>query len=326
MDLEEVRKTCDRVAEGIRRIYVGDELLVRKVLAAALANGHILFEDNPGLGKTMLAKTMAFSIGCKFSRVQFTPDLLPADILGTKVWRQKNGSFELLKGPVFANILLADEINRSPPKTQSALLEVMEERQVTIEGETHRLEEPFFVMGTQNPIEYEGTYPLPEAQMDRFLLRLSTGYAETLDEEKLILKRRIDWKKDDPTVDIEPVISVNEFRSLQKTVENNIYVDDVILHYISEIVRRTRAHSQVEVGASPRGGLALLKASRALAVMRGRDFVTPDDVKTFALDALSHRLILKLEHSLEGVRERDIIKEVVDMVPVPKDFRPRQSR
>lgn len=323
MDFERARKACDMVVEGIRKIYVGNELLVRKVLAAALANGHILFEDNPGLGKTMLAKAMAFSVGCRFSRVQFTPDLLPADILGTTVWRQRNGSFELLKGPVFTNILLADEINRSPPKTQSALLEVMEERQVTIEGETHHLEEPFFVLGTQNPIEYEGTYPLPEAQMDRFLLRLSTGYAETLEKEKLILQRRIDWRKDDPTIDIEPVISANEFRSLQGSLENSIYVDDVILKYIAEIVRKTREHPQVEVGSSPRGGLALLKASRAMALIAGRDFVTPDDVKAFALDALSHRLILGLEHALQGVEERVIIKEVVATVPVPKEFHPR---
>lgn len=316
-------EACNRVVEEICKIYVGDDLLVRKVLAAALANGHVLFEDNPGLGKTLLAKTMAFSIGCEFSRIQFTPDLLPADILGTKVWRQKDGSFELLKGPVFTNILLADEINRSPPKTQSALLEVMEERQVTIEGETHRLAAPFFAMGTQNPIEYEGTYPLPEAQMDRFLLRLSTGYAKTLEQERLILARRIDWKKDDPTTDLKPAITAQQFRSLQKSVENDIYVDDVILRYIAEMVRKTREHPQVDVGSSPRGGLALLKASRAMALIRGRDFVTPDDVKTFALDALSHRLILKLEHALEGVKESAIVKEISSTVPVPKDFRPR---
>jgi len=323
MDLQRVGEACDRIVEEICKIYVGDDLLVRKVLAAALANGHVLLEDNPGLGKTLLAKTMAGSIGCKFSRIQFTPDLLPADILGTKVWRQKDGSFELLKGPVFTNILLADEINRSPPKTQSALLEVMEERQVTIEGETHRLAAPFFAMGTQNPIEYEGTYPLPEAQMDRFLLRLSTGYAETLERERLILARRVDWKKDDPTMDLKPVITAQRFRSLQKAVENDVYVDDVILRYIAEIVRKTREHPQVDVGSSPRGGLALLKASRAMALIRGRDFVTPDDVKTFVLDALSHRLILRLEHALEGVRERDIVKEIAGNVPVPKDFRPR---
>jgi MoxR-like ATPase len=199
----------------------------------------------------------------------------------------------------------------------------MEERQVTIEGETHRLAAPFFAMGTQNPIEYEGTYPLPEAQMDRFLLRLSTGYAETLERERLILARRIDWKKDDPTMDLKPVITAQQFRSLQKAVENDVYVDDVILRYIAEIVRKTREHPQVDVGSSPRGGLALLKASRAMALIRGRDFVTPDDVKTFVLDALSHRLILRLEHALEGVRERDIVKEIAGTVPVPKDFRPR---
>jgi len=323
MSLERAKEACDRIIQQICSIYVGDELLVRKVVAAALANGHILFEDNPGLGKTMLAKTLSFSIDCEFSRIQFTPDLLPADILGIKIWRSRNEVFELLKGPAFTNILLADEINRSPPKTQSALLEAMEERQVTIEGETHRLMEPFFVLGTQNPIEYEGTYPLPEAQMDRFLLRLSAGYAETLEEEKLILQRRIEWRKDDPTKDITPVISASEFRSLQKKAENDIYVDDVILEYIAQIIRKTREHQQVEVGSSPRGGLALLKASRAMALTNGRDFVTPDDVKVFALDALVHRLIPKLEYALEGVSERAIVDEIVRKAPVPKEFHPR---
>lgn len=323
MNLETAREACEKVIDQICEIYVGDRLLVAKLLSAALANGHVLFEDNPGLGKTLLAKTLSFSIGCKFSRVQFTPDLLPSDILGTKVWNPKDGSFELLKGPAFTNVLLADEINRSPPKTQSALLEVMEERQITIEGETHIAQDPFFVLGTQNPIEYEGTYPLPEAQMDRFLLKLSTGYPRSLDEEKLILERRIEWRKDDPTRDLKPVISTTEFRSLQEHVENGIYIDDVILKYISEIIRKSRQHQQVEVGSSPRGGLALLKASRAMALMRGRDFVTPDDIKTFAIDALAHRLILKVEHMLQRVDERDIIKGVVNSIPVPKEFQPR---
>jgi len=323
MNLETARKACEKVIDQICEIYVGDRLLVAKLLAAALANGHVLFEDNPGLGKTLLAKTLSFSVGCRFSRVQFTPDLLPSDILGTKVWNPKDGSFELLKGPAFTNVLLADEINRSPPKTQSALLEVMEERQITIEGETHIAQEPFFVLGTQNPIEYEGTYPLPEAQMDRFLLKLSTGYPRSLDEEKLILERRIEWKKDDPTRDLKPVISATEFRSLQETVENDIYVDGVVLKYISNIIRKTRQHQQVEVGSSPRGGLALLKASRAMALMRGRDFVTPDDIKTFAVNALAHRLILKVEHVLQRVDEKDIIKGIVNSMPVPKEFQPR---
>ncbi len=323
MNLETAKKACENVIDKIGNIYVGDRSLIEKLFAAALANGHVLFEDNPGLGKTLLAKTLSFSIGCNFSRVQFTPDLLPSDILGTKVWNPKDGSFKLLKGPVFTNVLLADEINRSPPKTQSALLEVMEEKQITIEGETHIAKEPFFVLGTQNPIEYEGTYPLPEAQMDRFLLRLSTGYPRSLNEEKLILERRIEWRQDDPTRDLKPAISAINFRSLQKKAENDIYVDDVILKYIAEIVRKTRQHQQVEVGSSPRGGLALLKASRAMALMRGRDFVTPDDIKTFAVDALAHRLIPKVENILNRGDEKDIVESVVDLVSVPKEFQPR---
>lgn len=323
MNLEKARATGDTIVRQILSLYVGDEMLIEKILAAAMSNGHVLFEDNPGLGKTLLAKTLAFSIDCDFSRVQCTPDLLPADILGTKVWRLKNGSFKLFKGPVFTNILLVDEINRSPPKTQSAVLEVMEERQVTIEGETYRCEEPFFVLATQNPIEYEGTYPLPEAQIDRFMMKLSTGYPRTLVEEKLIAKRRIEWKKDDPTRDLKPVISAEEFSALQRVVENDVYIDDVVIKYIAEIVRKTREHPQVEVGSSPRGSLALLKASRAMALMRGRDFVTPDDIKTLAVDALAHRLILRVEDSMKQVDERKIVKEILDTVSVPKDYRPR---
>jgi MoxR-like ATPase len=323
MNLEEARATCETVVEQILDLYVGDEMLIKKMLAAALANGHVLFEDNPGLGKTLLAKTLAFSIGCNFSRVQCTPDLLPADIVGTKVWKPEDRSFELLKGPVFTNILLVDEINRSPPKTQSAVLEVMEERQVTIEGETHRCQEPFFVLATQNPIEYEGTYPLPEAQIDRFMMKLSTGYPRNSNEEKLIVKRRIKWKKDDPTRDLKPIISGDEFHALQEVVENDIYVDEVVIQYIAEIVRRTREYPQVEVGSSPRGSLALLKSSRAMALMKERDFVTPDDIKTLAVDALAHRLILKIEDVMRRVDERKIVKEILDTVSVPKDYHPR---
>ena len=323
MNLEKARATCETVVGQILNLYVGDEMLIKRILAAALANGHILFEDNPGLGKTLLAKTLAFSIACNFSRVQCTPDLLPADILGTKVWKPQDRSFELLKGPVFTNILLVDEINRSPPKTQSAVLEVMEERQITIEGETHRCQEPFFVLATQNPIEYEGTYPLPEAQIDRFMMKLSTGYPRNSDEEQLIVKRRIEWKKDDPTRDMKPIVSTEEFRALQEVVENDIYVDEVVIKYIAEIVRRTREHPQVEVGSSPRGSLALLKASRAMALMKGRDFVTPDDIKTLAVDALAHRLILKIEDVMRRVDERKTVKEILDTVSVPKDYLPR---
>jgi MoxR-like ATPase len=323
MKLEKARAACSTIMKQILSLYVGDELLIRKILAGTLANGHILFEDNPGLGKTLLSKTLAFSIGCRFSRVQCTPDLLPADILGTKVWRPKDGSFDLLRGPVFTNVLLVDEINRSPPKTQSAVLEVMEERQVTIEGETYRCEEPFFVLATQNPIEYEGTYPLPEAQIDRFMMKLSTGYPRNLSDERLIVRRRIEWKEDDPTRDLRPVISTEEFRALQRVVENQIYIDEVVIKYIAEIVRKTREHPQVEVGSSPRGSLALLKASRAMALMQGRDFVTPDDIKTLAVDALAHRLLLKVQDVIRRVDERKVVKEILDAVDVPKDFHPR---
>jgi len=321
--MEKERKLCARIIEQCLSIYVGDEILIQKILAAALANGHILFEDNPGLAKTLLAKTLAFSLGSQFCRVQFTPDLLPADILGTNVWKHAKEVFELIKGPIFTNLLLADEINRSPPKTQSALLEAMEERQVTIEGETHRLIEPFLVMATQNPLEFEGTFPLPEAQVDRFLIKISTGYPRTLEDEKSILLRRIEWQKDDPTRDIKPVVSPEEFLELQRKVETGIYVDDTILEYIAQIVRGTRENQRVEVGSSPRGGLALLKTARATALLNGRDYVIPDDVKVFATEALAHRLILKPEHVLGGVEEKEVVKEVIDKVPVPKDYSPR---
>ncbi len=315
MDLSEFRKKCDRVIEVTCEVYVGKRDLIEKILAAALANGNVLFEDYPGLGKTLLAKVFARAVGAKYRRVQFTPDLLPADIIGTKVWR--GNRFEFVRGPIFTNVLLADEINRSPPKTQAALLEAMEEKQVTVEGETFKLEAPFFVMATQNPIEQEGTYPLPEAQMDRFLLRIRPGYPEDVEEEVEILRRRMSWKKDDPTDDLWPVVSIEEFREMQKAVEN-IYVDESVLRYISELVRATRNHEMVELGSSPRGGLALLKLSRALAAMDGRDFVIPDDVKRVAIEALSHRIILNFEYAIEGMRAEEIVEEILRNVRVPK--------
>lgn len=321
MNVEKVRDLATAILDEVNRFYVGKRLILRKLLSAALANGHVLFEDYPGLGKTLLAKALARVTGCSWRRIQFTPDLMPADILGTRVWRIREARFVLEKGPIFTNILLADEINRSPPKTQSALLEAMEERQVTIEGETHRLEQPFFVIATQNPIELEGTYPLPEAQLDRFLVKLSIGYVETQREESLILKRRILWKKDDPTSLMEPVTDQRTFVEMQRFIEKDIYVDDQIIDYITAIVRATRSHYAVEVGSSPRGGLALLKLSRAHAAISGRDFVTPDDVKLFALDALGHRLILKMEYALEGkVTPGDVIREILDKIEVPRDF------
>jgi MoxR-like ATPase len=318
--VNEAQKYCEQIIQAVANVFVGDIAILEKLLAAALANGHVLFEDYPGLGKTLLAKVFTRVIGCNYGRIQFTPDLLPADIIGGKVWRPKDSTFELVKGPVFTNVLLADEINRTPPKTQAALLEAMQERKVTIEGETHKLEMPFFVLATQNPIEQEGTYPLPEAQLDRFLLKLSLGYPRTDDEETTILERRIQWRNDDPSADVTPVISAEEFLSLQALAENDIYIDRSILDYISKIVRATREHKLVDIGSSPRGGLSLLKISRCLALIRGRDYVVPDDVKMVVTDVLSHRIILIVEEMMEGTRSVQIIDEVMQNIPAPLDY------
>lgn len=320
MQFSEVKPITDQILDTVLTYFVGDRQLLQKVLAAALANGHILFEDNPGLGKTLLAKIFARTTGCEWSRVQFTPDLMPTDITGTRVWRMNTGDFSLEKGPIFTHILLADEINRSPPKVQSALLECMEERQVTIEGTTHTLEQPFFVIATQNPIELEGTYPLPEAQLDRFLIKLSTGYVPTEELEADILKRRSVWGQDDPTEKVQSVTTTKLFRELQEIVERDIYVDDQIYLYISRIVRATRNSPYVDVGASPRGGLSLYKVAKANAAINGRDYVIPDDVKHYAVDALAHRLIMKLEYALEDkITPQSIIDEILDQIEAPKE-------
>jgi MoxR-like ATPase len=321
MNVWEVKDVCTKILDGVNTYFVGNRFMLRKLLSASLANGHVLFEDFPGLGKTLLAKCFAKVTGCVWGRVQFTPDLMAADILGTRVWRLAESKFVLEKGPIFTNMLLADEINRSPPKTQSALLEAMEERQVTIEGETHRLAAPFFVIATQNPIELEGTYPLPEAQMDRFLIKLSMGYVQTKEEESQILKRRISWRRDDPTDLVKPVTDQALFVAMQQFIETEIYVDDQIVDYISDIVRLTRKHPMIEVGASPRGGLSLLKVARAHAAISGRSFVTPDDVKMFVNDALGHRMIMKMEYAIEGTFSvASLLKEILDQVEVPKQF------
>jgi MoxR-like ATPase len=321
MHVDRVRAISNAILEGLGKVYVGKRMVLRKLLAASLANGHVLFEDYPGLGKTLLAKLFSRITGCHWSRIQFTPDLMPADILGTRVWRMQESRFVLERGPIFTNVLLADEINRSPPKTQAGLLEAMEERQVTIEGETHKLAAPFFVIATQNPIEMEGTYPLPEAQMDRFLLKLNMGYVETLAQESLIMKRRIYWKQDDPSGLIQPVTNDATFLGMQKFIEERVYVDDKIIDYISQIIRETRRHPVVEVGASPRGGLSLLKVARAHAAISGRGFVTPDDVKMFAHDAIGHRVIMKMEYVLEGSFSVDaVLNEILEQIEVPKEF------
>lgn len=310
--VEELGGVLDEVGKAI----VGKEEVLEKLLMCILCDGHVLIEDYPGLAKTLMAKSMARAISCKFRRLQCTPDLLPADITGTFIYNQKTSEFELRRGPIFTNILLADEINRAPPKTQSALLEAMQERQVSIDGHTYKLEKPFIVIATQNPIEFEGVYPLPEAQLDRFLMRLRVGYP-TKEEEIEILRRRLARKSDE--ISIEPVLSLDELRMLQKIIEE-VYVDDKVLEYIVEIVRRTRNLPRVEVGVSPRGAEALLKLSRARALIKERDYVIPDDVKFAAVDALSHRLVLKSETWIRGISAEEIIAEILRRVPVPKGF------
>jgi len=300
--------------DAVETVIVGKRPVLERVLWAVLGDGHLLIEDVPGLAKTLIAKSFAAGLGLSFRRVQFTPDLLPADITGTYVFDRKTGEFVLRRGPVFTNVLLADEINRAPPKTQSALLEAMQERQATLEGETFRLDRPFFVMATQNPIEHEGTYPLPEAQVDRFLLKIDVGYPNRAQEIEILQRRRA-RREDDAT--IEPVTTPDEVRALQAALED-VHIDPAVEGYIVDIVAATRAHSQVDVGASPRGSLALLKVCRARAALAGRDFVTPDDVKVVAQPALAHRLILKPDPWIRGVRTSTVLSDVLAQVPVPK--------
>jgi len=314
LKVEEAGEKCQQVVNQVKKVIVGKETVLEKVMLAILANSHILFEDYPGLAKTLLARSFAMSMGCDFSRIQFTPDLLPSDITGTYVYNVKNGEFDLRRGPVFTNILLADEINRAPPKTQAALLEAMQERQTTLDGKTHLLTDPFIVIATQNPIEYEGVYPLPEAQLDRFLVRLQLGYPNRAEEVE-ILRRRMQRGRED--VQLEPAASAETILALQKTVEG-IHVDDDVLGYVTDIVQATRAQRQVEVGASPRGSLAIFKMARARAVFHGRDFVIPDDVKEVAAPALMHRMIMKAESWVKGVDPRLVVEEILKAVPVPK--------
>ena len=314
MKVEEASEKCQQVVAQVKKAIVGKDPVLEKVMLAVLANSHILFEDYPGLAKTLLARSFAMSMGCGFSRIQFTPDLLPSDITGTYVYNVKNSEFELRRGPIFTNVLLADEINRAPPKTQAALLEAMQERQTTLDGKTHTLTDPFIVIATQNPIEYEGVYPLPEAQLDRFLVRLQLGYPSRAEEVE-ILKRRMQRGHED--VQLEPVANVETILDLQKTVES-IHVDDDVLGYVTDIVQSTRAQRQVEVGASPRGSLAIFKLARARAVFHGRDYVIPDDVKEVAGQALVHRMIMKAESWVKGLNPRQVIDDILKTVPVPK--------
>ena len=311
-------KNVQQLIDGVETVYVGKRPVIEKLLTALLANGHVLLEDVPGTGKTLLTKLIAQLCGMGYKRVQGTPELLPSDILGGEIWDMASKSFRLDKGPVFTNILLFDEINRVPPKTLSALLEVSEERQVTIGRESFKLARPFFLMATQNPTEFEGTWVLPEAQIDRFLMRISTGYPQTIEDENALLARRLQWQGDDPSDSLKPLLDAEALAAMQAHIEKNVHVGGEIINYISSIVRATREHPKVALGASPRGSLSLLKASRAYAYVQGRQYVIPDDVRYFAADCLNHRIMIKLDHEVEGVRAHSIIEEILAAVPVPR--------
>jgi MoxR-like ATPase len=308
------QKAALDLLNAVGSAIVGKKDVLRLILLSILCNGHVLFEDLPGLAKTLTARSFAQSLGCEFKRIQFTSDLLPADVTGSYVFNRASSTFELRKGPIFCNVLLADEINRAPPRTQSALLEAMQERQVTIENDTLKLDVPFIVFATQNPIEYEGTYPLPEAQLDRFLIKTSIGYP-TLEEESTILDRRSERKSDD--IIVEKVVEKNELLEMQESVES-VHIEKDIERYIADIVGKTRSHASVEVGSSPRGSLAIMKLSKANAWLSQRDFVIPDDIKAVVVPALNHRLILTADNWLRGTKPQAIIEDILGKTPVPK--------
>jgi MoxR-like ATPase len=313
MDLTVLAERAAAVLDEVERAVVGKRDRLELVLAGILADGHVLLEDVPGLAKTLTARSFAEVTGLRFARVQFTPDLLPSDVTGSSIWNQRDAEFAFRAGPIFTNILLADEINRAPPKTQAALLEAMQERQVSTDGETRLLEPPFLVLATQNPIEYEGTYPLPEAQLDRFLLRTGFGYP-TADAEWEMLARRLERGVDD--VPLQSVVDRETLLAMQRAVEG-VHVDESVGRYVVDLVAATRESPSVSVGSSPRGSLALVKLSRCRAALDGRDFVTPDDVKSVAVPALAHRLVLRPELWVQRRSGEDVVREILDQVRTP---------
>jgi len=312
-DIAKVSELSKQVVTEVERAVVGKRELLEMIMAAVLAGGHVLLEDYPGLGKTLIARSFASVLGLDFKRIQFTPDLLPGDITGGYIFNRTKNKFELRQGPVFTNILLADEINRASPKTQSALLEAMQEGQVTMEGESLKLPEPFLVLATQNPIEYEGTFPLPEAQLDRFMLKLTVGYP-SLEEEKEILQRRRERKQDE--LSLRQIIKPKQLLEMRAALET-VHVDPDLESYISALVHATRTDRRVAVGASPRGSLAFLKMARAHAALAGRDYILPDDIKHFAVPVLSHRLLLQPEYWMSHQVNGDVIRDVLNNTPVP---------
>ena len=314
MELAQVRELSGEVLDEVERAIVGKRDPLELVFLGFLADGHVLLEDYPGLAKTLAARSFAQVLSIRFSRIQFTPDLMPSDVTGSSIWNQRDADFEFRPGPIFTNLLLSDEINRAPPKTQAALLEAMQERQVTIEGETHVLEPPFLVIATQNPIEYEGTYPLPEAQLDRFLLRTAFGYPSKENEVE-VLGRRIERETDD--IELRSIVDRETLLEMQKAVEQ-VHVADSVREYCVELVIGTRESQSSAVGASPRGSLALLKLARCKAALAGRDYVLPDDVKAVAVPALAHRLVLRPELWVQRVSAEDVVRDVLASVPTPR--------
>jgi MoxR-like ATPase len=309
--MSQIQQAGDRVIGNVERVIVGKHNEVRFALVALLCRGHLLIEDVPGTGKTVLAKAIAKSLGSTFRRIQFTPDLLPSDVTGLSIYNQKTSEFEFRPGPIMSQVVLADEINRATPKTQSALLECMEERQATVDGTTYPMPDPFLVIATQNPIEYEGTFALPEAQLDRFMLRIRLGYPQPLDEVVILDEQ----KRQHPIDDLEVVCPVEELQQMQRAVRE-IYVDPSVAEYIVRLVNGTRDHGDIYLGASPRGSIALYRAGQALAGLLGRDYVIPDDVKALAEAALAHRLIIKTSSSIHDVQPAQVVRELLDTTPV----------
>ena len=310
--MEDPKLIAERIIGNVEKVIIGKEREVRLALVALLCQGHVLIEDVPGVGKTILARSLAVSAGCNFRRIQFTPDLLPSDVTGVSIYNQKTGEFEYRPGPIVAQVVLADEINRATPKTQSSLLEAMEERQVTADGVTHKMPEPYLVLATQNPIEYEGTFPLPEAQLDRFLLRIHLGYPSMTDEV-LIMEGQ---QRQHPIDALEAVTGPDEIISMQAAVKD-IYVDPLIKQYIVSIVDATRKHGSVYLGASPRGSLALYRTCQARALLDGRDFVLPDDVKELAYATLGHRIIIAPSARVKNATAKEVVEQTLDRIPVP---------
>lgn len=308
--MKELHRLMDKLVTNIAKVIIGKEDIIKHVLITFLCQGHILIEDVPGMGKTMIVRSLARSLGCTFSRIQFTPDLMPSDVTGVNIFDQKNSEFAFYPGPIFNQMILADEINRATPKTQASLLESMEERQVTVDGVSHPLPKPFMLLATQNPLEYAGTFPLPEAQLDRFLIKTKLGYP-TYEYEIQILKRLVQFSS---LEEIQPVLTVEEVFHMQQKVKET-YADEAILDYIVRLVEATRSHREVLLGASPRGSISLLVTAKALAALEGRDFVLPDDVRAMAIPTLGHRIILKRDAFVKKLDQEAIIREVLDTVP-----------